>query len=696
MWSEKLGSIGVTPEEFSKLSQHLLEEKLDKSFPRYIDDHNLLDIYTRWLSLQVPRLEYRSSIDTTKTVRNCCEFLGSRNYEKGVVIDAFWRHKDVYLKERPNGKREYNLAKRDIEINYKKIPNLPPTTSSRAPVTRSGILLTEADKGINSKVCSCSLICLELRGHHTKIEGSKQVNPPLTPERVYQTKTQNTPTDNNFKPPMPSKEAPPSTYLCKRCKVPGHFIQNCKTNGNPSFDGPPPKGYVCRICHEVETHFITACPRLPPSSLASSTERQTHLQSTSSKGVPRNLSSVEHLLRSYATENSGPQDDTEGILTGYLRGCSPELRTLAAFGADDTSKERNKTNSATVKPSSTQNYLNEERARYIQHHTDRYSPVSPSPIHKVGGGPMRSGSNNDPIGGRRRFDSYRPETRIKKESTKQDKVTNRKKRINVTKPVLSSKPTKKDTDGRLSPWDDIQPPLKKRRRESSAADRGLPWDDIEVPPEIRPRNYVDVSAPNNLSSFYDNSIQSATMKLAGEKKMEEKAITLEYPEEIEKSFFEADSFLERFGRELAYYPDSQILNAPEDSKANKRNNGNAFSPSLSSGNCSELLSSPAARPSDGSGDGDCMEGAPPSTFEYPRDICEIGRDQACYSQFIKPYHTLKPLWRDPPYDRWVLDLFRGREHTNVYVNIIHRSTAIGMYKDDEETSKAGQMSNLAV
>ncbi|KAH6771752.1 hypothetical protein C2S51_010156 [Perilla frutescens var. frutescens] len=32
------------------------------------------------------------------------------------------------------------------------------------------------------------------------------------------------------------KKTPPQGYICHRCKVPGHFIQHCPTNGDPHFD----------------------------------------------------------------------------------------------------------------------------------------------------------------------------------------------------------------------------------------------------------------------------------------------------------------------------------------------------------------------------------------------------------------------------------------------------------------------------
>ncbi|KAL0927147.1 hypothetical protein M5K25_001307 [Dendrobium thyrsiflorum] len=35
---------------------------------------------------------------------------------------------------------------------------------------------------------------------------------------------------------MMEKKTPPAGYICHRCKVPGHFIQHCPTNGDPNYD----------------------------------------------------------------------------------------------------------------------------------------------------------------------------------------------------------------------------------------------------------------------------------------------------------------------------------------------------------------------------------------------------------------------------------------------------------------------------
>ncbi|KAH8762711.1 hypothetical protein F5882DRAFT_365251, partial [Hyaloscypha sp. PMI_1271] len=42
---------------------------------------------------------------------------------------------------------------------------------------------------------------------------------------------------------------------------PGHHLQVCPTNLDPSFDSPPGDDYECEICKAVGNHFKSLCPR---------------------------------------------------------------------------------------------------------------------------------------------------------------------------------------------------------------------------------------------------------------------------------------------------------------------------------------------------------------------------------------------------------------------------------------------------
>ncbi|EAZ26829.1 hypothetical protein OsJ_10745 [Oryza sativa Japonica Group] len=73
--------------------------------------------------------------------------------------------------------------------------------------------------------------------------------------------------------------APPAGYVCHRCRVPGHFIQHCPTNGDPRFDIPRvaptpasspapaesgesggviPAELYCKICRNVMANAVLA------------------------------------------------------------------------------------------------------------------------------------------------------------------------------------------------------------------------------------------------------------------------------------------------------------------------------------------------------------------------------------------------------------------------------------------------------
>ncbi|KAI1126114.1 hypothetical protein F5Y10DRAFT_279031 [Nemania abortiva] len=56
---------------------------------------------------------------------------------------------------------------------------------------------------------------------------------------------------------------PPENYICRRCHEPGHWIQHCPTNLDPSYDQAPPHDYRCNFCGQYGDHFATLCPKNP-------------------------------------------------------------------------------------------------------------------------------------------------------------------------------------------------------------------------------------------------------------------------------------------------------------------------------------------------------------------------------------------------------------------------------------------------
>jgi hypothetical protein len=51
-------------------------------------------------------------------------------------------------------------------------------------------------------------------------------------------------------------ETPPPGYVCRSCRIPGHFIQHCTLEIKK-----PPAGYICYRCR-IPGHFIQYCPTI--------------------------------------------------------------------------------------------------------------------------------------------------------------------------------------------------------------------------------------------------------------------------------------------------------------------------------------------------------------------------------------------------------------------------------------------------
>ncbi|KAK4176916.1 hypothetical protein QBC36DRAFT_372948, partial [Triangularia setosa] len=59
----------------------------------------------------------------------------------------------------------------------------------------------------------------------------------------------------------------PGNYVCNRCHVRGHLIQDCPTNGDKRFAVKAPADYTCNFCGKHADHYIDDCSRRPSKSL---------------------------------------------------------------------------------------------------------------------------------------------------------------------------------------------------------------------------------------------------------------------------------------------------------------------------------------------------------------------------------------------------------------------------------------------
>ncbi|KAK2754178.1 hypothetical protein CKAH01_06116 [Colletotrichum kahawae] len=710
MSRDKLAALDLTLRELEDVTQSHLERKLLRSSRHFIDKPAFLGIYTKWMTLQIPRLGYHSATDSTILYREGCEFLRDEGYDKGTVLASFSSHQKEYLNCFPGGKREFNYARRDIEIHFKK-----PGEKSRCAPAHSA---TATPSGFNENLPQnraplSPLVSQQpaLQSRRPSFDKSKYGG--VSSERLEWLSAQNE-EDTTFAmpPPAPAPVVPTGDYLCKRCERPGHFVQDCDTNSNPSYDSPPPKEYVCHNCGEAGTHYRNACPR------KQSSKGRSRKKSKSSKAESGRDSSTRRSSLSKSLGGTQSHQATLGARDDRLahQDATPMDGLMHTTGGP-MSSGRNSDPFVQQTARGSDGHINEDRAAFIRNCTDRYRPSV-----NAGESTVRSGSSTAPIdrySGRsrrdstRHLDSYRPETKMRLETARNDSIKT-KTSMYTSRGSLQPAPSSiAASDGRLSPWSDIHTPPTKRVRRNSPSSEGLPWDDAES--LFEQPNLGQFNQPTSTASFPSSQQHVAQFQPVQRDAMEEDFIPLTSEEEWEQAGIEADAFLESFGMELASYgyvqPSSTPFNRPRPftspgGNVAGHNNPNAFGPDVSQiANFSETEAVNTEESKGNDDDSACSLMSSPTqrgavSDDTDGDVCmtntsEVPGETPAEGQAIVPYQTVKSLQRDPQYDPFVKALFQGREHENVYVNVVGRNTAMDMY-EDEETRTAKRMSRLTV
>ncbi|KAI8306622.1 hypothetical protein K4K59_011441 [Colletotrichum sp. SAR11_240] len=219
MSRDKLAALDLTPRELQDVSQSRLERKLLRSSRHVIDKPTFLGIYTKWMTLQIPRLGYHSALDSTVVYREGCDFLAHEGYDKGPVLASFSNHQDEYLKCFPNGKREFNYARRDIEIHFKKLVDQPRRASVHSATATSSTFnehLLQTRAPLSSSASQQS----DLQSRRSSFDKSKYNG--VSSERLEWLSAQNEEeTIFAMPPPAAAPAVPTGDYLCKRCERPG-------------------------------------------------------------------------------------------------------------------------------------------------------------------------------------------------------------------------------------------------------------------------------------------------------------------------------------------------------------------------------------------------------------------------------------------------------------------------------------------
>ncbi|KAK1729566.1 hypothetical protein CaCOL14_007725 [Colletotrichum acutatum] len=682
---------GVHPREFYSLNQRDIEWELTHRHSKEIDDETLLELYTKWLAKQTPFLGLTDHTASSRVIRDACDYLSSRRYEKYLVLSAFNQHKKDYLRDRPQDKRTFNLARRDIEINYKlhgvhhKVKN---SSAPKEAAVATRLPDPSQPPGLSTQASEPALGTRSSENVHPDAEDSRPSRRQKFIERSPEASSLN-------------KQKPHAGYVCNRCGIPGHFIQHC-----PSTKPLLHRKYVCHICGECSDHLIQDCPQKKNNTSTASFRRRPQNTAISSDDLRQSLS-----------------------------------------------RKRSHSRSASQSSSTNGPYMNEERARLLQSSPGSDQDES-SNSQEFSVGPLQSGSNSQPLGHRLRSDSYRPinlnladdyyrperpRQRIdtyRPNDTRQSIDTYRpdpssrldetfrsdehshlnlayrpkkpertgilglkrtieqslEKNFDEKEAKLRSRLNKRRTDGRLSPWDDIERPAKRQRHEHPFAG-GLPWDDVEMPPKEKHQSApvgqtmqsvgpdkkdLDVGTETKQAGASEDIPMDTGGAMDPAEGMEPKGVTdLQW----KQASIESDEFFAALGRELFFRAKSDVF---EVMAVTQSNDGSMVMQSSSPPPSNSHEESIMPRNVDfggyysGNNDNDdaSMGNALDGMSQVPSSPIEVNYGSSHTKEVIIPLQTLKPLHRGPPYDPHVLALFRSREHKNVYVNIARRRTAI--------------------
>ncbi|TDZ47727.1 hypothetical protein CTRI78_v008435 [Colletotrichum trifolii] len=351
---------------------------------------------------------------------------------------------------------------------------------------------------------------------------------------------------------------------------------------------------------------------------------------------------------------------------------------------------------------------------------------SSSPKHRSPSKSMESTGRNQ----------HRPEPSIQKDAGKNsqnkpvDKVVTPKKVHNVSgmeaEFVLPHRPVSGRSEGRLTPWRDVPSFSSRKRSRQEVSCQGLPRDDEPKHPKKRQRDHGGPRNNNKVTLAIKTLPESSEGKHYTEGANSDSPLVLKVDIlDRERVILQADAFLAGLEQELMdRHPTETAAMDTTEEYADSGSFATAVSPAVLDG---QLHSPEMPANPDRDGDismletaqsydfrGEAVQCHGPEASAFPPDTlvtnplsdhAGLGVDkfppkalismEMARPMPITALKTVKALQRDPPYADSVLDLWRGREHENVYVNVVKRKTALEMYEESGEVF-IPQESNSAI
>ncbi|KAK1699844.1 hypothetical protein BDP55DRAFT_723482 [Colletotrichum godetiae] len=637
MTDSKLLILEMHPREFYSLDQRDIEWELTHRYSKDIKDKRPLELYTKWLAKQIPFLGLTGHTASSRVIRDACDYLSTRKYEKHLVLNVFNQHKEDYLRDRPKDTRTFNFARREIEINYKLRSVHRKVKNSSAP------------KEAASATC--------LPGLSQPARLSNQANEPISGTR----------NSGNVHPD------PEDSHLSRRQKLLAK-LDKLKSGTPPpetssSNEQKPRAGYTTAskpadIERRLKTDLIETTQSL-----------QIYQQKDQDESPDFQESAV------------GPSRSGSNSKPVGHRSRSGSSRPIDSHLEDDSYRpERLSQRVDTYRPNDPRQSIDTYRPDTSRRLDDRCRPSENRHLHFA-----YRPKESERIGRSDLKKSVEP-TPARNVGEKEAKLSSRLKKRRTDDGRLSpwddiERPAKR------------QRPAQRQQHEDSFAG-GLPWDDVEMSPkenqQVAPVDQItqDLEPEKkdsgvNIRAKQAGASEDIPMETGGAvdsaEAMERKKVT---DSQWKQAGIEAEDLLAVLERDLFFQAKPDVVEA----MGGTQPNGGSMivtssSPSPVTSYRSIIPDSFGWDDYDNGNEGNddvYMEDAPEGMDQAPSSPIEVDHGSFHTKEAIVPLKTPKPLQRVPLYDPAVLALFRGREHENVHLNIARRRTAVEMYEAEEK------------
>ncbi|KAK3688397.1 hypothetical protein B0T22DRAFT_439944 [Podospora appendiculata] len=249
---QNLELLGV--ESLGGLSLDELLHEVDESFPLDISKKRILHVFMAWLNERLMVIDNSDEVALKKEISEWCATLRACSYDDQILSNAFNEFQREQAVVEPSSSRRLNFAWLEIRDF---LDNHPPPASPLTfdnPKQEPGHPMMHPDRAMLSQQGDhdSGRVVIDLDDWE-----SDSVDHRSWEEEGTEMAASSGSLDHRA---VSYGKEPFNGYVCDRCGEPGHKINHCPTNLDPSFDKRPSKTYTCKLCKSRGDHYLSLCP----------------------------------------------------------------------------------------------------------------------------------------------------------------------------------------------------------------------------------------------------------------------------------------------------------------------------------------------------------------------------------------------------------------------------------------------------